>query len=76
MRQQQSTSQAYQKGTPILLTNSPDQNPCGKSCSQHSAKIDENRTSALTNTTIIQSIGCACRLVVISPTVSELLLDS
>src|SRR5215216_7415298 len=26
--------------------------------------------SGLTNTTIMQSIGCACRLVVISPTVS------
>src|SRR5689334_20690685 len=54
----------------ILLAKSPGQNPCGKICSQHGAKLDENGTSTLTNSTIIQSIGSVCRLVVISPTVS------
>jgi hypothetical protein len=52
----------------ILLAKSPEQNPCGKICSQHGAKLDENRTSTLTNSTTIQSIGSVCRLVVISPT--------
>ena len=54
----------------ILLAKSPEQNLCGKICSHHGAKLDENRTSTLTNSTIMQSIGCICRLVVISPTVS------
>src|SRR5690242_21676416 len=55
----------------ILLAKSPGQNPCGKICSQHGAKLDENGTSTLTNSTIIQNIGSVCRLVVISPTVSK-----
>src|SRR3954452_1256283 len=54
----------------ILLANSSEQNPCGKICSHHGAKLNKNRTSALTNSTIMQSIVCVCRLVVISPTVS------
>src|SRR5690349_11588768 len=32
--------------------------------------MDENRTYTLMNSTIIQNIGCVCRLAVISPTVS------
>src|SRR3954454_18410365 len=56
---------------PRLLAKSPEQNPCGKICSQHGAKLDENRTSTLTNSTTVQSIGSVCRLVVISPTVSS-----
>src|SRR4051794_5428289 len=55
----------------IPLAKSPEHNPCGKGCSDHRAKLDENRTSTLTNSTTMQSIGCVCRLVVISPTVSD-----
>src|SRR5689334_20222809 len=54
----------------ILLANSPEQNYCGKIYSHHGDKLDENRTSTLTNSSIIQSIGYVCRLIVISPTVS------
>src|SRR3954453_596056 len=54
----------------ILLAKSPEQNLCGKICSHHGAKLDENRTSTLINSTIVQSIGSVCRLVVISPAVS------
>src|SRR3954464_4647227 len=60
----------------ILLAKSPEQNHCGKICSHHGAKLDENRTSTLTNSTIIQSIGHVCRLIVISPTVSDFLVDT
>src|SRR3954454_10554196 len=55
----------------ILLAKSPEQNLCGKICSHHGAKLDENRTSTLTNSTIMHSIGSGCRFVVISPTVSS-----
>src|SRR3954452_19442786 len=51
----------------ILLANSPEQNSRGKICSHRSAKLDENRTSALTSSTIMQSMACDCRLAVISP---------
>src|SRR3954454_766640 len=54
-----------------LLAKSPEQNLCGKICSHHGAKLDENRTSTLINSTIVQSIGSVCRLVVISPAVSH-----
>src|SRR4029453_4869020 len=60
----------------LLLANSPDQNLCGTNCSQHSAKMDENRTSAPKNTTKMKSIGYACRFVVISPAVSVLAGDA
>src|SRR4051812_9384776 len=55
----------------ILLANSSEQNLCEKICSYRGAKLDENRTSTPTNSTIMQSIGAVCRLVVISPAVSE-----
>src|SRR3954452_23936061 len=55
----------------ILLAKSPEQNLCGKIRSHHGAKLDKNRTSTLNNSTIMQSAGCVCRLVVISPTVSD-----
>src|SRR5689334_23395992 len=54
----------------ILLAKSPEHNLCGKICSRHGAKLDENRTYTLMNSTIIQNIGRVCRLAVISPTVS------
>src|SRR3954464_8866730 len=54
----------------ILLANSSEQNLCEKICSYRGAKLDENRTSTPTNSTIMQSIGAVCRLVVISPAVS------
>src|SRR4051794_41887232 len=54
----------------ILLANSPEQNSRGKICSHRGAKLDENRTSALTSSTIMQSMACDCRLAVISPAVS------
>src|SRR3954469_21523431 len=44
--------------------------PLREICSHHGAKLDENRTSTLANSTIMQSVGSVCRLVVISPTVS------
>src|SRR3954467_14737629 len=53
-----------------LLANSSEQNLCGKIWSHYGAKLDENRTSALTNSTIMYSIGSVCHLAVISPTVS------
>src|SRR3954466_8504813 len=34
-------------------------------------QTEQNRTSTLSNSTIIQSIGYVCRLIVISPTVSR-----
>src|SRR3954447_6143280 len=55
----------------ILLANSTEHNLCEKICSYHGAKLDENRTSTPTNSTIMQSIGAVCRLVVISPAVSD-----
>src|SRR4051794_9412697 len=55
----------------ILLANSPEQNCRGKICSHRGAKLDENRTSALTSSTIMQSMACDCRLAVISPVVSD-----
>src|SRR4051794_629598 len=58
------------KKGPILLANSSEQNLCEKICSYRGAKLDENRTSTPTNSTIMQSIGAVCRLVVISPAVS------
>src|SRR4051794_31643540 len=70
-----STLPLYHKGVPILLANSSEQNLCGKICSRHGAKLDKDRTFALTNSTIMQSIGCVCRLIVISPAVSEFLCD-
>src|SRR3954447_17312950 len=54
----------------IPLAKSPEQNPCGKIYSHHSAKLDKTRTSTLTNSTTMHSVGSVCRLVVISPTVS------
>src|SRR3954452_4297601 len=66
-----STLSVYHKGTPILLANSPEQNSRGKICSHRSAKLDENRTSALTSSTIMQSMGCVCSIAVITPAVSE-----
>src|SRR5689334_15935256 len=45
----------YHKGTPILLAKSPEHNLRGKICSRHGAKLDENRTSILTNSTIMHS---------------------
>src|SRR4051794_27791528 len=59
------------KKGPILLANSSEQNLCEKICSYRGAKLDENRTSTPTNSTIMQSIGAVCRLVVISPAVSS-----
>src|SRR4051812_48986304 len=58
----------------ILLANSTEHNLREKICSYHGAKLDENRTSTPTNSTIMQSIGAVCRLVVISPAVSSSLL--
>src|SRR4051794_20318742 len=58
----------------ILLANSPEQNCRGKICSHRGAKLDENRTSALTSSTIMQSMACDCRLAVISPAVSDPIL--
>src|SRR3954466_10148961 len=58
------------KNQEILLANSSEQNLCEKICSYRGAKLDENRTSTPTNSTIMQSIGAVCRLVVISPAVS------
>ena len=43
--------------TLILSANSPGQNPCGKICSHHGTKLDENRTSTLTNSTIMHNFG-------------------
>src|SRR4051794_1658934 len=60
----------YIENLPILLANSPEQNFHGKICSHRNAKLDENRTSALTSSTIMQSMDRDCRLVVISPAVS------
>src|SRR3954451_2677051 len=54
----------------ILLAKSPEHNLCGKIYSHHGAKLDENRTYTLTNSTIMHSVGSVCRLVVTSPTVS------
>src|SRR5689334_21574071 len=54
----------------ILLANSPKQNPCGKFCSHHGARLNKNRTFALSRSTIMHSTGCICLLVVISPAVS------
>src|SRR3954468_16960587 len=59
----------------ILLANSSEQNLCEKICSYRGAKLDENRTSTPTNSTIMQSIGAVCRLVVISPAVSGKVRD-
>src|SRR3954452_6118623 len=56
----------------LLLAKSPEQNLCGEVCPHHGAKLDENRTSPLTNSTIMQIIGLVCRLAVTSPTVSQL----
>src|SRR3954463_15362190 len=63
------------KKGPILLANSSEQNLCEKICSYRGAKLDENRTSTPTNSTIMQSIGAVCRLVVISPAVSDFLYE-
>src|SRR3954466_5709911 len=63
------------KNQEILLANSTEQNLCEKICSYRGAKLDENRTSTPTNSTIMQSIGAVCRLVVISPAVSDFLCD-
>src|SRR3954454_18629699 len=52
----------------IPLAKSPEQNQCEKIYSHHGAKLDENRTSTLTNSTIMHSVESICRLVVISPT--------
>jgi transposase InsO family protein len=41
----------------ILLAKSPERNRCGKICSHHGAKLDENRTSTLNNSTIMHSVG-------------------
>src|SRR3954454_2426382 len=60
----------YLKIGGILLAKSPEQNLCEKICSHHGAKLDENRTFDLTNSTIMHSVGSVCRLVVTSPTVS------
>src|SRR3954471_11497085 len=57
----------------LPLAKSPEHNLCGKLCSRHGAKLDENRTYTLMNSTIIHNIGCVCRLAVISPTVSAFL---
>src|SRR5689334_23958884 len=54
----------------ILLANSPKQNPCGKFCSHHGARLNKNRTFALSSSTIMHSTGCICLLVVISAAVS------
>src|SRR4051812_27042699 len=54
----------------IPLAKSPEHNPCGKIYSHHSAKLDKTRTSTLTSSTTMHSVGSVCRLVVISPTVS------
>src|SRR3954463_5209947 len=56
--------------TRILLAKSPEHNLCGKIWSHYGAKLDENRTYTLTNSTIMYSIGLVCHLAVISPTVS------
>src|SRR3954447_18825383 len=61
------------KNQEILLANSSEQNLCEKICSYRGAKLDENRTSTPTSSTIMQSIGAVCRLIVISPAVSEIL---
>src|SRR4051812_18630484 len=66
---------ACKKGVPILLANSPEQNRCGKICSHHGTRLDKNRISALSYSTIMHNKTCSCRLVVISPTVSEFLCD-
>src|SRR3954452_17225481 len=52
----------------IPLAKSPERNRCGKICSHHGAKLDENRTSTLKNSTTMLSVGSLCRLAVISPT--------
>src|SRR3954449_9156383 len=54
----------------ILLAKSPEHNLCGKTWSHYGAKLDENRTYTLTNSTIMYSIGSVYHLAVISPTVS------
>src|SRR3954466_5841075 len=64
------------KNQEILLANSSEQNLCEKICSYRGAKLDENRTSTPTNSTIMQSIGAVCRLVVISPAVSGRFWDA
>src|SRR3954464_15207735 len=72
----QSTAKAYHKGTPILLANSPEQNPRAKVCSHYDAKLDKNRIVVLFNSTIICHTGCCCHLIVISPAVSDRLRGS
>src|SRR5437763_15834150 len=58
-----------------LLANSPEQNPCGKICSHHGTRLDTNRISVLPYSTIIHNKTRSCRLVVISPAVSDHLRD-
>src|SRR4051794_3610585 len=58
---------------PILLANSPGQNPCGKICSHHGARLDKNRILVLSYSTITHNTTRSYRLVVISPAVSRLL---
>src|SRR3982750_2422193 len=57
----------------ILLANSPGQNPCGKICSHHGTRLDKNRILVLSYSTITHNTTRSCRLVVISPAVSEIL---
>src|SRR4051794_5311810 len=59
----------------ILLANSPEQNPCGKICSHHGTRLDKNRISVLSCSTIIHNKTRSCRLVVISPAVSQRFQD-
>src|SRR4051794_33572000 len=51
-----------------LLAKSPKHNLCGKIWSHYDAKLDENRTYTLTNSTIMYNIKSVCHLAVISPT--------
>src|SRR4051794_1287275 len=65
----------YHKGNPILLANSMGQNRCGKICSRRSANSDKKRALVLSISTKIRGMIHSFLLVVISPAVSEILLD-
>src|SRR4051794_8128297 len=56
------------------LANSPDwlkQHLCGKICSHRGVNPDRNRIIVLPCSTIMRSTSGFCRLIVISPTVSD-----
>src|SRR3954447_5449591 len=55
----------------MLLAKSPEHNPCGEICSHHGTRLNKNRIPVLSYSTIIHNKTCSCRLVVISPAVSQ-----